>query len=245
VANSRFVSQWHLHRHAIPSRIIYPPVNTQLFADAAGSAREDYYITVGRLEPYKRMELVVEAFRNLSSRLLVVGRGTQMPGLQRNAPGNVTFLGYREPAEIASLLSRARAFLFAGREDFGIAPLEAQAAGTPVIAFEGGGTGETIRGLEHERPTGVLFVQQSVPDIVRAVQTFERHASRIQPAACQANARRFGTERFRAEFTSYVTEALAEWDRHGSAIRLEAGRLAGSPRPSHNDEARGPLEAVT
>jgi glycosyltransferase involved in cell wall biosynthesis len=244
VANSQFVSRWHLHRHGVPSRVIYPPVNTRLFADWARNTKEDFYITVGRLEPYKRMDLLVEAFHGLPSRLLVIGRGTQMAALQRIAPNNVSFLGYREPAAVGELLGQARAFVFAGCEDFGIAALEAQAAGTPVIAFCGGGACETIRGLEEDRPTGVLFARQTAPDIVHAIETFERCATMIRPAACQANARRFETERFRAEFSSFVAESLAEWKKHGPAIRRHAGCLASSPQTSGDDEALGPVEAV-
>jgi glycosyltransferase involved in cell wall biosynthesis len=244
VANSRYVSRWHLHRHGVPSRVIYPPVNTRFFAEYPRKPREDYYITVGRLEPYKRMDLLVEAFRGLPSRLLVVGSGTQLQTLRRMAPENVAFLGYRDPAALAELLSRARAFLFAGREDFGIAPLEAQAAGTPVIAFGGGGAAETIRGLEHQRPTGVLFPRQAVGEVVQAIATFERSSSMIQPAACQANARRFEVERFRAEFSAFVAEALVEWNKHGPAIRYQADRLAGTSHFSGDDETLGSLEAV-
>lgn len=246
VANSHFVSRWHLHRHGVPSRVIYPPVNTRLFAGCAGNIREDFYVTVGRLEPYKRMDLLVEAFRGVPSKLLVIGHGTQMGALQRIAPDNVSFLGHREPAAVAELVSRARAFVFAGREDFGIAPLEAQAAGTPVIAFRGGGVGETIRGLEQDRPTGVLFARQAVPDIVHAIETFERCAAMIRPAACQANASRFETERFRAEFSSFVAESISEWQKHGTDVRRQADRLAGTTQMSEDDdEALGPLEAVT
>lgn len=243
VANSQYVSRWHLHRHGIPSRVIYPPVNTRFFADYPQSPKEDYYVTVGRLEPYKRMDLLVEAFRGLPYRLQVVGSGTHMETLQRMAPENVSFLGYREPAAVAELLSRARAFLFAGREDFGIAALEAQAAGTPVIAFGGGGAAETIRGLEHDHPTGVLFARQTVPDVVHAIETFERSAMLIRPDACQANARRFEVERFRTEFSSFVAESVVEWNKYGSAIRHQAGRIAGTPHLSGDDKALESLEA--
>lgn len=245
VANSQYVSRWHLHRHGIPSRVIYPPVNTRFFADYPRKPKEDYYITVGRLEPYKRMDLLVEAFRGLPSRLVVVGGGTQMEALQGMAPKNVEFVGYREPAAVAELLSRARAFLFAGREDFGIAPLEAQASGTPVIAFGGGGAAETIRGLDCDQPTGVLFLRQTVPDIVGAIKTFERSAPMIQPDACRSNARRFEVERFRTEFASFVAESIVEWKKYGPAIRQQASRIAGTPHLSGDDETLGSLEAVT
>jgi len=231
IANSQFVSRWHLHRHGVPSTVIYPPVDVGFFAERSRAARVDYYVTVGRLEPYKCTRLLVEAFRRLRSRLVVIGDGTELPALRRNAPPNVEFLGRRERDEVAEVISRARAFVFAGREDFGIALVEAQAAGTPVIAFAGGGAAESIQGLDHPVPTGILFSRQTVPDIVAAVETFERSPSAIHPAACLTNARRFGRDRFRAEFSRSVSQALSEWKKDRASARRRM-RTLGAPTDS-------------
>jgi glycosyltransferase involved in cell wall biosynthesis len=209
IANSRYVKAWHQHRHGVVSDVIYPPVNTDLMMPFYQPAKDSYFVTVGRLEPYKRMDLVVEAFRDIPARLVVVGEGTQSTALRRQASSNVEFLGYCEPKKVAELVSRARAFVFASREDFGIAPLEAQACGTPVIALGRGGTVETIRGLDDPRPTGVFFEEQTAASLGAAVLRFNREEARILPEACRENAQRFSGGRFRQEIKQYVDHQLA------------------------------------
>ena len=126
----------------------------------------------------------------------------------RNLPPNVCFAGRLDDAQTANLVGRARAFIFAAYEDFGIAPVEAQAAGTPVIAYREGGSSETIRGLESEFPTGVLFDAQTPDAIVAAVARFE--ASTIDSDACRINAARFSESRFRVEFAAYFGALMRE-----------------------------------
>jgi glycosyltransferase involved in cell wall biosynthesis len=204
IANSRYVSAWHQHRHGVSSHVIYPPVDTGLFARFYNEGKDDYYVTVGRLEPYKRIDLVVQAFSESGARLIVVGEGTQLAALRRLAKPNIEFAGYCKPERVAELVSRARAFVFASREDFGIAPIEAQACGTPVIAFARGGALETILGLDHPQPTGVFFEEQTPASIRLAVGVFEREESRLTPSGCRDNALRFGVERFRREFQDFI-----------------------------------------
>jgi glycosyltransferase involved in cell wall biosynthesis len=142
--------------------------------------------------------------------LVVAGDGPEMKKLARLAAPNVRLLGAVDDARRDQLLRTARAFVFAADEDFGIAPLEAQAQGTPVIAFGGGGSAETLRGLDAATPTGVLFAEQTVASIVAAVAQFEASAQRITPAACRANAERFSRETFNRRFSAYVTDALVQ-----------------------------------
>lgn len=204
IANSHYVSAWHRHRHGISSRVIYPPVDTDFFSGFFSEDKQDYYVTVGRLEPYKRMDVLVEAFRTIPARLLVIGDGTQRAALGARATPNIEFLGSRDRPAVAQALSHARAFVFASREDFGIAPVEAQACGTPVIALRAGGVPETIRGLGVADPTGILFESQTPESLAEAVRQFECEGNRITAAACLENAARFGTDRFRREFEAFV-----------------------------------------
>lgn len=213
IANSHYVRRWQLHRHGVPSTVIYPPVDTAFFASSYRESKEDYYVTVGRLEPYKRMRLVVEAFRELPYRLVVVGDGTELPTLRRLAGPNVEFVGYCQRDEVARLVSRARAFVFASREDFGIAPIEAQACGTPAIVFDGGGAVETIRSIGEPAPTGIFFDTQTVEAIVTAVQQFERARGTLDPDDCRTNAQRFSREQFRQTFSETVDAMLEEFRR--------------------------------
>jgi glycosyltransferase involved in cell wall biosynthesis len=137
--------------------------------------------------------------------LVVIGDGPDFEKIKALAPANVQVLGYQSDAVLKDHMQRARAFVFAAEEDFGITPVEAQACGTPVIAFGKGGALETIRGLDNVQPTGVFFTDQSVPSLVDAVHLFEANMDRITPQACRANAMRFSQERFRKEFTEFVT----------------------------------------
>lgn len=201
------------------SVVIHPPVAAP--RAAAGAARGDAYVTVSQLVPYKRVDLVVEAFARMPDRVLVViGEGPGLARLRAVAPPNVRVLGRVDDAERDRWLAHGRAFVFAAEEDFGIAPLEAQAAGMPVIAYRGGAAAQTVRGLDADAPTGVLFDAQTPDALIAAVQTFEAHATRITREACLANAARFAPERFRRALATLVEDAwrtFAAKDRsHGA-----------------------------
>jgi glycosyltransferase involved in cell wall biosynthesis len=207
VAISRYIQRriWKVYRRR--STVIYPPVDVDVFTP--GNSREDFYVTASRMVPYKRMDLIVEAFASLPDRrLIVIGDGPEAARIRARAAPNIEFLG-RQPLEILrDRLRSARAFVFAAEEDFGIVPLEAQACGTPVLAYGKGGARETIRPLGQAEPTGLFFEEQSVPAIVDAVQRFERDGDVIEPGACRRNAVRFAPARFRQELMDYVETQL-------------------------------------
>ncbi len=158
--------------------------------------------------PYKKMDLIVEAFATMpEKKLVVIGDGPDFAKVRAKAGSNVTLLGYQEFKVLRDHMQRARAFIFAAEEDFGIAPIEAQACGTPVIAYAKGGATETIVGLEAKEPSGVFFESQSVDSIVDAIGRFEKVT--ISPLVCRENAMRFSVERFSREFTDYVKSLTA------------------------------------
>ncbi len=196
------------------AEVVYPPVDVERFS-AAGNAREASaprtdYITVSRLVPYKRIDVLVEAFRGLPDRrLIVVGDGPDRSRLEALAVPNVAFIGRQDDNETARQVAAARAFVFAAEEDFGIAPVEAQAAGTPVIAYGRGGVRESIRGQDHARPTGRFFDTQEPWAIVDAVRTFEAASPPISASACRDNALRFAPARFRDEMVRIVDATIA------------------------------------
>ena len=212
IANSEHIARRIARCYGREATVIYPPVDCERFAstvEAHGDAREEYYVAVSRLVPYKRVDLLVAAFRALPQRrLIVVGDGPQAATLARDAPANVEFRGRVDAADLARLLQRARAFVHAAEEDFGIALVEAQAAGTPVIAFSGGGAAEIVHGLNTCAPTGVLFDTQSAAAISAAIGAFETSSRRIDPAACRTNAARFEPERFRKTLSTFVANAM-------------------------------------
>jgi glycosyltransferase involved in cell wall biosynthesis len=144
---------------------------------------------------------------------VVIGDGPEAARIRSKQAPNIRILGEQPLPVLLSHLQRARAFVFAAVEDFGIAPLEAQACGTPVIALGKGGAVETIRGLDSRGPTGVFFWEQTIEALHSAVAQFEQESSRIDPAACRANALRFTTERFLLEFQTFVRERYTEF-RH-------------------------------
>ncbi|MES2934277.1 MAG: glycosyltransferase family 4 protein [Pseudomonadota bacterium] len=209
IANSHFIGRriWKVYRRT--ATVIYPPV--QMDESGQLPAKEDFYMTVSRMVPYKRMDLIVAAFAGMPERkLVVIGDGPDMRKIKAQAGPNVIFLGYQSNAVLHDYMRRAKAFVFAAEEDFGIAPVEAQAQGTPVIAFGKGGALETICGLECAKPSGVFFDEQTVPSIRAAVALFEQESHRITSENCRTNAQRFSPERFRMEFSTFVE---ASWGR--------------------------------
>ncbi len=214
VANSRHIAAAIARCYGREAEVVYPPVDIERF-ERAGNEREPGssgadYVTVSRLVPYKRVDVLVEAFRALPDRrLIVVGDGPERSRLQALAGPNVSFAGRLGDADTARHVAAARAFVFAAEEDFGIAPVEAQAAGTPVIAYGRGGALESIRGPDDDAPTGIFFDAQTPQAVADAIRAFEASATRISSAACRENARRFAPARFRAEIVRIVDAAFA------------------------------------
>jgi glycosyltransferase involved in cell wall biosynthesis len=211
VADSRFVARRVLKSYRRHADVIYPPVDTEQFV--VGADKGDYYLTVSRLWPYKRVDLIVQAFAALPDRkLVIIGTGPDFARLKRMATPNVELLGYQPEPVVREHMQRARAFLFAAIEDFGIVPVEAQACGTPVIALGRGGAAETVLDLDGTAPpTGVLFREQTPQALTEAVRRFEAEAHRFTAAACRRHAESFAAGRFRAEFGTYVESAWTEW----------------------------------
>lgn len=208
IAISRHIAEVIARCYGREAAVVYPPVEIDRFDRAGRGARADDYVTVSRLVPYKRLDVVIDAFRRLPERrLTIIGDGPERARLARHAPANVVFAGRLDDAQTAAVVGAARAFVFAACEDFGIAPLEAQAAGTPVIAYREGGSSETIRGLDDPMPTGVLFDAQTPAAIVDAMARFE--ATTIDSDACRINAARFAAPRFRAEIAVHIDALLA------------------------------------
>jgi glycosyltransferase involved in cell wall biosynthesis len=202
-SNSRFIARriWKTYRRN--AAVIYPPIDTEFFRP--GSDRGDFYVTASRLVPYKRVALIVEAFARLpNARLVVIGDGPEFDRIRAGAPPNVELVGHQSREGLRGYLQRAKAFVFAAIEDFGIAPVEAQACGTPVIALRAGGATETIV----DGRTGVFFDDQSAEAIVAAIKRFESAGVAFDPCAVRSNALRFGSERFKTELRSFVDEAF-------------------------------------
>ncbi|HXU51539.1 MAG TPA: glycosyltransferase [Casimicrobiaceae bacterium] len=203
-AISAFIAERIARHYARPARVIHPPVDTDWFTPGAAPPSYGFYLAASHWVPYKRLDAVVAAFAGLPERRLVVaGSGPDVARVQRAAPANVAFAGAVPRAKLRDLMRDARAFVFAAEEDFGIAPLEAQACGTPVIAYGRGGVTETIVATG-EHPTGAFFGAQSAEAIATAVRAFEARSVPIDAAACRANAERFGTARFRREIADWT-----------------------------------------
>lgn len=217
-----FVAISHHIRHRIwrcyrrPAAVIYPPVAIQRFP--LEERKQDYYVTVSRLVSYKRIDLMLEAFGAMPSRrLVVIGSGPETGRLRAMRPPNVELLGYQPDEVVQKYIGSARAFLFAAHEDFGISPVEAQACGTPVIAYGVGGSAETVRDVRTQsRPTGLLFDRQTSTALREAVEAFDSAA--IDPHDCRAWAETFSEERFSREFTSCVEAAWLQWQRDPAAV---------------------------
>jgi glycosyltransferase involved in cell wall biosynthesis len=205
--DSEFVRRRIRKCYARSAQVIYPGVDVERLPYREN--KDDFYLAASRLMPYKRIDIIVKAFARLNGRkLVVIGTGPDEKLLRRTATDNVTFLGRVSDAVLHDHLSRARAFVFAAQEDFGILPIEAQACGTPVLAFGKGGATETVRGLHQEAPTGVFFGEQTAEAIVEAVRTFETNSSLLSAAACRENATRFSPARFKRELRQWIDRSI-------------------------------------
>lgn len=206
ISISEFIAKRINKVYRRPSLVLYPPVDT--FAFTVSEERSDFYMTASRMVPYKRIDLIVEAFSRMpDKRLIVIGDGPEMAKIRALAAPNVTIMGYQSFEVMRDHMRRARAFVFAAEEDFGIAPIEAQACGTPVIAYGRGGALETVRDGE----TGLFFEEQTPRSLMEAIFRFEDREAKFNPKTCRTNALRFSNERFDLEFKQAMNAVGTAW----------------------------------
>jgi glycosyltransferase involved in cell wall biosynthesis len=245
IANSRFIARriWKVYRR--PATVIYPPVDLAHFT--LRTNKEDFYLTASRMVPYKKIPTIVEAFRAMPDRrLVVVGDGPEYSRVKARAGANVEILGYQSSAALRNLMQRAKAFVFAAEEDFGIAPVEAQACGTPVIAFAQGGVLESVRGVEHRHPTGLFFHRQEPEAIVEAIREFERQQELFEPNECRNNSLRFSIEAFRANYSAFVQRCWEDFHSESriSDIAEDSGKRLNMPTAPGLGVASGLMPAI-
>jgi glycosyltransferase involved in cell wall biosynthesis len=205
VANSQFIARriWKAYRRE--ADVIYPAINTHQFT--LRKDKENFYLAASRLVPYKKMDLIVESFAKMpDKRLVVIGDGPDLAKVKSFAAPNIQILGYQSTPTLIDYMQRANALIFAAEEDFGLVPVEAQACGTPIIAFGKGGALETVRGLDKSEPTGVFFARQDVASICSAVREFEANREQFTADNCSKNASKFSPDTFRAKMQQYVDE---------------------------------------
>lgn len=201
LANSEYVARrvWRTYRR--PARVLYPPVNVARFDHTR--PRENFYLTMSRFVPYKKIDLIVETFTRLGKPLIVIGSGPDFEKIRATAGPNVQLLGRQSDEVVADYMSRCKAFVFAADEDFGIVPVEAQAAGAPVIAYGKGGSLETVVA----DVTGVFFGQQNEESLSRAIGIFEAKAEQFDAVTIRKHAEQFRPERFRTQFSAILVAA--------------------------------------
>lgn len=207
IANSKFIARRIKKIYGKEAEVIYPPVDVEAFEYC--EEKEDYYLTASRLVPYKKVKLIVEAFNEMpEKKLIVIGDGPEYPAIKRIAGRNIELLGYQPFEVLKEKLQKAKAFVFAAEEDFGIAPVEAQACGTPVIAYGKGGVLETGQEVNEENSTGVFFEDQTIDSLIGAVKTYEKGKKSIQTLLCRKQAEKFCIEKFKSDLKQYVNRKI-------------------------------------
>jgi len=215
VANSLNVASRIRKHYRRDAHVIHPPVAVS--AGYISPAIGDYYLAVGQLVDYKRIDLAIEACNRLGRPLRTIGDGDQYRRIRRQAGPTVKFLGFLPDEAVRENYARCRALLFPGEEDFGMVPVEAQSFGRPVIAYGRGGALETVRGfcagdsLPPELSTGVLFAEQTVDSLVEAMRAFESIESRLSSAYIRAQVQRFDVLHFKAEMSEFITGKMSEF----------------------------------
>jgi len=217
IAISQYIAKRIKKVYGRESGVIYPPVDTESFIP--GSEKEKYYLTASRMVPYKKIDLIVDAFSGMpDKKLIVIGDGPDFRKIRSRSGRNIELIGHQPPQVMKEYMQKARAFVFAAEEDFGIVTVEAQACGTPVIAFGRGGSLETVNplriadnGIRNDKrsaPTGVFFYEQTVDALKNAVVLFEKNESVFEGKLIRENALRFSTRRFSLEFKNFIDQAL-------------------------------------
>ena len=220
IAISRHIQKKIESYYQRDSTVIAPPVNTDFYSPGDES-REDFFLIVGALSPYKRVDLAVEAFNELGYPLRIIGAGPEMPYLRSIAASNIQFLGSLSDEQVRSHYARCRALVFPGEEDFGIVPLEAQAMGCPVIALGKGGALETVipesgswkpqTGIPEEKtrkPTGIYFYQTEKKDLCQAIEHFNTVETRFDANLIREHALKFNQDQFRYRIRMFTQEFL-------------------------------------
>jgi len=217
IANSNYVAGriWKYYRR--DSKIIHPPINTA--HSFLANRHENYYLAVGRLVPYKRTDILIDACGKLGRKLVIVGDGPEMKRLRKHAATNIEFLGEVSEAQLRNIYAQCRALLFAADEDFGMVPLEAQSYGRPVIAFAKGGSLETVIGAYSpislrktkggEVITGVFFGEQTADSVASAILSFESSEDMFVPEDIQLHARQFDTSVFVERLRNYIESVVS------------------------------------
>lgn len=201
IANSKYIAEKLKRIYNRESTVIYPPVDVEKFECVEN--KDDYYFVASRLVPYKRIDLIVEAFAQMpDKRLVIAGTGPELNKLKSNFLVNVEFIGYQDEKSLKELMQKAKAFVFTAEEDFGIVVVEAMACGTPVIALNKGGTAETVI----DGKTGILFDNQIVEDIKNAVRKFESIQETFNHKEISEYTKKFSRKIFEEKIKQYVDE---------------------------------------
>ncbi|HIZ51201.1 MAG TPA: glycosyltransferase family 4 protein [Candidatus Pseudomonas excrementavium] len=208
IANSEFIARRVQKCYRRPAEVVYPPVNIADFG--LEPSKQDFYLAASRMVPYKRMDLIAQAFRQMPDRqLVIIGDGPDLEKVRALAADvtNISVTGFLPFPQMRHYMQRAKAFVFAAEEDFGITPVEAMACGTPVIAYGKGGALETVI----DGRTGLFFPQQTTESLIQAVERFEEMGHVIRPESCREQAENFSIELFRERFSRAVDVAIQEF----------------------------------
>jgi glycosyltransferase involved in cell wall biosynthesis len=214
LANSRNVAAKIQKLYRRQATVIHPPVDLEKFR--IRSRQEPYYLIVSALVPYKRVDVAIRAFNEMRLPLKIVGEGPLRRRLEQSAGANIEFLGWVDDAALVELYGFCQALIFPGEEDFGIVPLEAQACGRPVIAYEKGGVLETVIPAQanargSSQPTGIFFPRQSAAELINAVELYRKLSGQFDPEKIHDHAAQFSKQRFSDQIHGYIRARLSEW----------------------------------
>ena len=213
IANSHHTARriWRCYRRE--AKVIYPPVNVERFPFS--SEKQDFYLTVSRLVSYKKIALIVRAFNQLGYPLVIIGDGPDMAKIRQMAQGNIKVMGAQNNQVVEQYMTQAKAFVYAACEDFGIALVEAQACGTPVIAYGGGGALETVIDIRQDRDqgTGIFFFPQTHQALAETVETFSRFQHQIRPESCRNQAAKFTPKVFETSYLAFLEQCYQDFTK--------------------------------